>query len=108
MGEITDRFQRFACHVFHVGHTVSHMEHTRTPAETSAEVSRRVASALAAAGISQRAASEQTGIPLSTLSRRLAGASPLTVTELACLADLLGTTIPTLTGDCDSHLGVVA
>jgi hypothetical protein len=45
--------------------------------------------ALKAAGITKRAAATLTGIPLTTLSRRLTGASPFLVTELPALARVL-------------------
>ena len=56
-----------------------------------------VREALRDAGISQRAASTETGIPLTTLVRRLSGRSPLLVTELAALASLAGVTVSELT-----------
>jgi len=68
-----------------------------TPEQTSREISRTVSEALRAAGISQRSAADLTGIPLTTLSRRLTGAAPFLVTELAVLAKVLGTTVSTLT-----------
>ena len=72
-----------------------------TPEQTSREISRIVSEALGAAGISQRSAAEQTGIPLTTLSRRLTGAAPFLVTELAALAKVLGTTVSTLTASTE-------
>jgi transcriptional regulator with XRE-family HTH domain len=68
-----------------------------TPEQTSREISRTVAEALRVAGISQRSAAEATGIPLTTLSRRLTGAAPFLVTELFSLAKVLGTTVSALT-----------
>ena len=56
-----------------------------------------VREALRDAGISQRVASTETGIPLTTLVRRLSGRSPLLVTELAALASLAGVTVSELT-----------
>ena len=73
-----------------------------TPEQTSREISRTVSGALANAGISQRTAAEQTGIPLTTLSRRLTGASPFLVTELAVLATLLGTTVSAFTASAEA------
>jgi hypothetical protein len=49
-----------------------------------------VAAALAAADISTVTAAEQTGIPRSTLSRRLTGNSPFTLVELELIESLLG------------------
>jgi hypothetical protein len=60
---------------------------------TPQEISRVFADALKAAGISQRRAAAETGIPLSTLRRWLKDATPLLASELAVLADLLNTTV---------------
>lgn len=65
----------------------------RTSSATSREISATVATALKAAGITRRTAAARTGIPVSTLSRRLNGSSPLLVTELNELAGLLGTSV---------------
>jgi transcriptional regulator with XRE-family HTH domain len=51
-----------------------------------------VAARLEAAGITQRAAADATQIPLTTLNRRLSGATPFNYGELAAVALLLGTT----------------
>lgn len=72
-----------------------------TPEQTSREISRTVSEALRVAGISQRSAAEQTGIPLTTLSRRLTGAAPFLVTELAVLAKVLDTTVSALTASAE-------
>jgi hypothetical protein len=56
---------------------------------TPEEISRVFADALKAAGISQRRAAAETGIPLSTLRRWLKDATPLLGSELAMLAELL-------------------
>jgi transcriptional regulator with XRE-family HTH domain len=68
-----------------------------TPEQTSREISRTVSEALRVAGISQRSAADLTGIPLTTLNRRLTGAAPFLVTELYSLAKVLGTTVSALT-----------
>jgi hypothetical protein len=60
---------------------------------TPEEISRVFSDALKAAGISQRRAAAETGIPLSTLRRWLKDATPLLASELAVLADLLNTTV---------------
>ena len=60
-----------------------------TPEATSARLTATVASALRSAGLSQRAVSEQAGIPLVTLNRRLTGRSAFTVLELAAIAQIL-------------------
>ena len=73
-----------------------------TPEQTSREISRTVSEALAAAGISQRSAADMTGIPLTTLSRRLTGAAPFLVTELAVLAKVLDTTVSALTASAEA------
>jgi len=67
-----------------------------TPADTSRGIAANVSAALRAASISQRDAAARTGIAINTLSRRLTGHSPFSVTELALLADILGTTVPNL------------
>ena len=67
-----------------------------TPDDTARGIARAVSEALREAGISQRDASAQTGIPLTTLTRRLTGKSPFLTTELAELASILGTTVTTL------------
>ena len=61
-----------------------------TPTDTSRGIARSVSAALSAAGIAQRDAAARTGIPITTLSRRLTGNSPFNTTELALIADLLG------------------
>ncbi|AKU15786.1 helix-turn-helix transcriptional regulator [Luteipulveratus mongoliensis] len=70
------------------------MEHPRsTPDDTARSLASVVLEALAEAGISQREAAEKTGIPSTTLNRRLSptGNSPLTADEIVRLATLLGT-----------------
>jgi len=67
-----------------------------TPEQASRAVSHAVRQALREAGISQRAASTETGIPLTTLVRRLSGHSPLNVNELAALASLAGVSVSEL------------
>lgn len=68
-----------------------------TSEQTSRKIALAVSEALTEAGISQRAAADQSGIPLTTLSRRLTGASPFLITELAVLAQILNTTVGALT-----------
>lgn len=74
--------------------TYGHCMATNT--DTSRGVARNVSAALSAAGIAQRDAATQTGIPLTTLSRRLTGNSPFTVTELDLIAGILGVTVSDL------------
>lgn len=66
------------------------------PLDTSRGIAATVSAALREAGISQRDAAARTGIAINTLSRRLTGNSPFLVTELALIAELLGTTVPEL------------
>jgi transcriptional regulator with XRE-family HTH domain len=80
--------------VFHLERYGLYMD---TPEQTSREISRTVSEALRVAGISQRSAADLTGIPLTTLNRRLTGAAPFLVTELYSLAKVLGTTVSALT-----------
>ena len=82
--------------VFHLRTRFLYME---TPEQVSRGISHNISEALAKAGISQRAAADLTGIPLTTLSRRLTGAAPFLVTELAVLAKVLNTTVSALTTD---------
>jgi transcriptional regulator with XRE-family HTH domain len=67
-----------------------------TNTDTSRGLARNVSAALSAAGIAQRDAAARTGIPLSTLSRRLTGNSPFNTDELALIADLLGVNVSDL------------
>lgn len=67
-----------------------------TPEATSGGIARAVSAALRDANISQRDAAARAGIPLTTLARRLTGRSPFLTTELAALADLMGTTVSAL------------
>lgn len=64
-----------------------------TTETTVRAIAAAVCQALDEAGISRKAAVEATGIPLTTLQRRLTGHSPLRVDELAALASLAGTTV---------------
>jgi hypothetical protein len=56
----------------------------------SRAVAGAVAEAIAANGHTQLSVSEATGIPRTTLLRRLGGVTPFTVAELAAIADFLG------------------
>ncbi len=73
-----------------------------TPDLTSRGISQAVSNALKSAGISQREAAERSGIPITTLSRRLTGNSPFLVTELAVLASMVGTTVSELAATAES------
>ena len=66
------------------------------PQQHSRSIGLVVNEALAEAGISQREASALTGIPLTTLNRRLNTQSPFLVTELESIATLLKTAVSTL------------
>lgn len=72
-----------------MGTRVFHMDTNPTPRA----VARAVSEALTRAGVSQREASTRSGIPLTTLSRRLTGNSPLNVCELDALAGIAGVTV---------------
>lgn len=72
-----------------MGTTVLRMD---TPQQTQQASAAAVTKALKEAKVSQRAASEMTGIPLTTLVRRLTGRAPFLITELAALADVCGCT----------------
>lgn len=63
----------------------------QTPTTPINDLGRIVAAALKDAGINQRDAASRTGIPLSTLSRRLGGVGkPFDVAELEALANICG------------------
>jgi Helix-turn-helix len=79
--------------VRHYADQVRAAEKAAKSTTTPEEISRVFADALKAAGISQRRAAAETGIPLSTLRRWLKDATPLLASELAVLADLLNTTV---------------
>lgn len=74
--------------------------------EHNGDVSRKVAAVLrrrlADENISLRSAAEKTGIPLTTLARRINGTSPLSVTELTALASLLGSTPSGIVAEAES------
>jgi transcriptional regulator with XRE-family HTH domain len=67
-----------------------------TTTNTSRNIAAHVSAALSTARIAQRDAASRTGIPITTLSRRLTGNSPFTVTELDLIAQLLGVTVSDL------------
>lgn len=56
---------------------------------------------LRSAGLSVQAIADTSGIPLTTLKRRFAGATPFTLTELGSLADLAGTTPSALLAEAE-------
>jgi transcriptional regulator with XRE-family HTH domain len=61
--------------------------------QQSRSVAQVVSEALVTRGITQREASERTGIPLTTLNRRLSTTSSFLVSELESLAVLLDTSV---------------
>jgi transcriptional regulator with XRE-family HTH domain len=69
------------------------MEH---PTPTSAAIAAEVTRLIDASGLSRRDVANRTGIALTTLTRRLTGTSPFSITELAAVASLLGTTVSSL------------
>lgn len=62
------------------------------------QVAEAVAAAMKAGDWSEKALAEETGIPRVTLRRRLSGASPFNVAEIAAVARGLGVTTADLTG----------
>ena len=62
----------------------------------------RVAAGIEAADLTTLAVSEQTGIPRTTLIRRLTGTSPFTVAELGLISAELGVAPESLIGTADS------
>jgi Helix-turn-helix len=79
--------------VRHYADQVRAAEKAAKSTTTPQEISRVFSDALKAAGISQRRAAAETGIPLSTLRRWLKDATPLLASELAVLAELLNNTV---------------
>ena len=79
--------------VRHYADQVRAAEKAAKSTTTPEEISRVFADALKAAGISQRRAAAETGIPLSTLRRWLKDATPLPARDLAMLAELLNDTV---------------
>lgn len=67
-----------------------------TPTGTARDIATSLASAIREAGWSQRDVADATGIPLVTLSRRLTGKSPLTITELAAITEAIGVSLAAL------------
>jgi len=63
----------------------------------SESVARNAATAIKASGSSLAAIAETSGIPRSTLERKLRGVGSLTVREVKALADALGVTAQALT-----------
>ena len=62
-----------------------------TTTDTTSGIARTVSAALREAGIAQRDAAARTGIPLSTLSRRLTGVGKaFDVAELEAIANICG------------------
>ena len=59
-------------------------------AQITQQVARSVSQAIVTSGLSKKAVAEATGIPLTTLGRKLLGTSDFTVVELALIADALG------------------
>ena len=76
---------------------VVHMDHT----STAARLATAVAAALQTAGLSLRQAEEQTGIPRTTLRRKLRTGA-FTVPEIEALAAAAGTTAAALIAEAES------
>lgn len=75
------------------------MEH---PPSINTGLARAVKIRLDADGTSLREASVRTGIPLTTFSRRLTGASPFSADELASLASMFDITVSGLAGEAEA------
>lgn len=65
---------------------------------TTTQMGLAIESAREAAGLSQRALEDRTGISQSTLSRILSGKRPAKMTEIIQIADATGCTVAQLTG----------
>lgn len=92
-------------HLSQVGRNVSHMEPTWP---TSTEVSETVKSAIKAAGLSQREVAERSGIPTTTLNRRLNTGSPFIYEELVAVARVIGRTVSDLIAEAERAASVAA
>lgn len=86
--------------MLHLGTNVLHMEH---PEHAAREIATVVALRVEESGLSRRQLSDRTGIPFSTLTRRLNGLSPFVVTELHAIASVLGTTVKTLVAEAEER-----
>ena len=69
-----------------------------TPQTVARAIGLAMADALKERSITTQAAAEASGIPRTTLIRRLTGTSPLYVDELAALCDLLGVSMADFVG----------
>ena len=67
-----------------------------SPNDTSLRIARAVSQAIKDAGLSENAVATRSGIPQSTLNRRLSGLTPLTVVELAAIAGVLDVSVARL------------
>ena len=76
--------------------------------DISRETAALVQAALDVAGRTPLGVSEHTGIPRTTLLRRLTGTSPFTVAELEMIADFLGVPLLSLIPDTDTRPGNAA
>lgn len=74
------------------------------PSNLPEAVAEAAADALGRAGISRREAAELTGIPITTLQRRLTGRTPFDLDHLAWVAEIAGTTVPALISEAESRL----
>lgn len=87
-----------ALHLSQVGRIVSHMEPTWP---TSIEVAETVKRAIANAGKSQREVAEMSGVPLTTLNRRLNTGSPFVYEELVSVARVIGCRVSDLISEAE-------
>lgn len=74
----------------------------------SSALSEVVRDLLSSRGITRREAATKAGIPLTTLQRKLAGASPFNAVELAALANVAGVTLTDLALKAERHAGLGA
>ena len=66
------------------------------PNDDSRRISESVSRALRDAGIPQRTASEQTGIPMTTFVRKVTGKRPFDTNDLTAIANLIGCSLSEL------------
>jgi predicted XRE-type DNA-binding protein len=80
----------------------------RAAAESRRHIAQAVNAHLQTAGISQRAAAEQTGIPMTSFVRRITGRQAFDVDQLAKIAALLDVSVAALITYAEHTEAVVA
>lgn len=79
-----------------------------TATNLSAAVSDAAASAIRKRGLTQREVANASGIPLTTLHRKLSGKSPLTVIDLALICEVAGVSVLDVVLEAERNAAQVA